>query len=146
MAITTFVRMVPVAAQPECTTSIRYFKEADIGWPEWVDESHFFFGLEVAATEEAELAVRKLERGSLDAPILAELGDKAETSVSQFLAFLAANRGSTEWFIFYLRGKDGNLWAVRACWIVDFVGWFVHAHSIESPDGWFAGGLVVSRN
>ena len=105
-----------------------------------------FYGLEVKATDEAELAVRKLEEASLDALILTELGDKAEISVSQFRAFLASNPESKEWFIFYLRGKDGKLWAVLAyCRVVDR-GWSVNAHRVDRPHRWGAGDQVVSRN
>ena len=111
--ILTLLRTVRIAAQPAVTTSEDYFKEAGVVVM-WDNFKAQFLGLEVPATDEVELAVRKLEEGSLDAPILAELGEKAETSVSQFKAFLAENRKSQEWFIFYLRGKDGNLWAVHA--------------------------------
>jgi len=143
--ILTLIRTVKVAAQPAITTSKEYFKEAGVV----LTGSNFenqFYGLEVAATDEAELAVRKLEQDSLDAPILTELGDKAETSVSQFRAFLAENRESTEWFIFYLRGKDGQLWAVDAGWSADSGGWRVRASSVSDPGRWSAGRQVVSRN
>ncbi|MBI2086978.1 MAG: hypothetical protein HYT69_02300 [Candidatus Zambryskibacteria bacterium] len=90
--ILTLLRTVKVAAEPAVTTSKEYFAEAGVK----LTGSNFenqFYSLEVTATEEVELAVCKLEEASLDAPIMAELGDKAETSASQFRAFLAANRG-----------------------------------------------------
>ena len=143
--ILTLVRTVRIGAQSTVTTSKEYFAEAGVV----ITGSNFenqFYGFEVAATDEIDLAVRKLEKASLDAPILAELGDKAETSPSQFHAFLAANRESSEWFIFYLRGKDGNLWAVRARWRAGRGGWGVDASSVADPGGWGAGGQVLSRN
>ena len=143
-SILTLVRTVRIAAQPAVTTSKEYFEEAGVKSTGSNFESQFY-GLEVAATDEAELAVRKLEKNSLDAPILAELGDKAETSVSQFRAFLATNRESKEWFIFYLRGKDGNSWAVFARWFADHGGWRVGAFSVDNPGVWDAGGQVLSQ-
>lgn len=142
--ILTFLRTVRIPAQPAVTTSEEYFKEAGVV----VAGSNFkaqFYGLEVPATEEAELAVRKLEETSVDAPILAELCDKAEISVSQFRAFLAENRGSSEWFIFYLKGKDGKVWAVSASWRVGLGGWRVFADSVSGPSRWFQGLRVVSQ-
>lgn len=143
-SIFTPLRTVKVAAQPATTTSKEYFKEAGVV----VRGSNFdaqFLGLEVPATEEAELAVRKLEKDSLDKPILDELGDKAEILVSQFKTFLNANRGSQEWFLFYLKGKNGKLWAVYAHWRVFDGGWLVYASSVADPDEWNAGGRVVSQ-
>ena len=72
-----------------------YFEEAGVRSMGSNFQSQFL-DLEVPETAEAELAVRKLDEISLDAPILAELGEKAETAVSQFRAFLAAHRESTE--------------------------------------------------
>jgi len=143
--ILTLIRTVVVFSKPAVTTSKEYFKEAGVRWMGKNFETQFL-GLEVEATEEVELAVRKLEQASLDAPILAELGGKAELTVSQFQTFLAANRGSSEWFVFYLKGKDGNLWAVDALWSADDVGWSVNANSVGSPRRWDADRQVVSRN
>ena len=143
--ILTLIRTVVVFSKPAVTTSKEYFKEAGVRWMGKNFETQFL-GLEVEATEEVELAVRKLEQASLDAPILVELGGKAELTVSQFQTFLAANRGSSEWFVFYLKGKDGNLWAVYAYWYSDYGGWHVNADEVTNPDRWFAGHQVVSRN
>ena len=104
-----------------------------------------FLGLEIPQLQNSELAIWKLEKNSLDNPILEELGDKAEISISQFHAFLAANRESSEWFISYLKGKNGKLWAVSAYWNTDFGGWGVDAYSVSSPVGWGAGLQVVSQ-
>jgi len=144
-SILTLLRTVHIASQPAGITSEKYFEEVGVQRTSSNFKSQFY-GLEVAATDEIELTVYKLEENSLDASILAELGDKTETSVSQFHAFLAANSKSSEWFIFYLRGKDGNLWVVDAYWSSDYGGWSVNANSIENLNRWNAGNHVVSRN
>jgi len=143
--ILTHMWLFSCPAQPAVSTSKKYFEDAGVKWTGSNFESQFY-GLEVPASKQTEFAIRKLGEASLDAPILAELGDKAEISVSQFRAFLAENRKSTEWFIFYLRGKDGNLWAVDAHWNSGFDGWDVDADSVESLVRWLAGDRVVSRN
>ena len=142
-SILTLLRTVRVSAQPTITASEEYFNEAGVVLANDTFQTEFY-GLEVLATEEAELAVRKLEEESFDAPILAELRDKAEISASQFRAFLAANRESREWFIFYLSGRNG-LWAVDARWLVDDGGWGVIADSVAGPLGWYQGVHVVSQ-
>lgn len=142
--ILTFLRTVSIAAQPSITTSEEYFKEAGVVWANDTFRAEFY-GLEVPANQEAELAVLELKEDSLDKPILDELGDKAEVSVSQFKAFLNAYRGSSEWFIFYLKGKNGKLWAVDAYWYAVYGGWSVGAYSVAHPDRWRQGSRVVSQ-
>ena len=142
----TVVRKVNVAAQPPVTTSEEWFKEAGVG----LMGDNFkaqFLDLEVPATEEAEFTVRKLEQASVDDPIIKELGgkEKAEILPSQFRAFLATNRESPEWFIFYLKGKDGNLWAVDARWRDFSRDWRVRAGSLDDPVEWGGGHRVLSR-
>jgi len=144
-SILNLIRTLWVSAQPAVTTSEDYFKEAGVV----VMGDNFqnqFLGLEIGASERTEFTIRKLEKESLDRPILDELGDKAEISASQFKAFLAENRRSPEWFIFYLRGRDGNLWAVIAHWNSVIDGWYVRAFSVGNPNEWVAGHRVVSRN
>lgn len=141
--ILTILHTVKIFAQTAVTTSKEYFEEAGVVSMGSNFEAQFL-GLEVSAVAESELAVRKLTQDSLDAPILTELGDKAEISVLQFREFLDANRGSTEWFIFYLKGKDGNVWAVSALWYAGG-GWYVHAYSVDNPDRWRAGDQVLSQ-
>ena len=142
-SILTFLRTVRVASHPGITASEEYFQEAGVK----VMGDNFkaqFLGLKVPAADGAELAVHRLEEASLDAPIRAELGEKTEISVSQFQAFLAANRESPEWFIFYLN-KDGKPWAVGAYWLVGRGGWFVGALSVADPGGRSLGRQVVSQ-
>lgn len=142
--ILTLPRTVRLAAQSAATTSKEYFQEAGVVSTGSNFETQFY-GLEVPAIAEGELAVRKLTKDSLDAPILAELGKKAEISIAQFQAFLATNRGLSEWFIFYLRGNDGNLWAVGAELNADSGGWHVSAFSVANPGRWDTGVQVLSQ-
>ena len=142
-SILTLFRTVRIPTQPAVTTSKEYFKEAGMVWTNDTFQAEFY-GLEVPATEEVELAVRRLEEASLDASILTELGDKAEISVSQFKAFLAENRESREWFISYLSGRNGKQ-AVYAGWRVADGGWRVLVGSVAGPGGWSRGGRVVSQ-
>jgi hypothetical protein len=97
---------------------------------------------------------RKLNKGSVDGPILAELGgqEKAETTLSELFAMMErqANGESGELLtngyanIFYVRDIDGTLRAVRVGWYGG--GWFVGAYSVGRPLGWRAGRCVFSRN
>ena len=104
-----------------------------------------FLDVEILPIQERKLAVRKLEKNSLDSPILNKLGSKAKISISQFHAFLKDNRESKEWFIFYLEGKNGKLWAVSAYWDFFGVGWCVGADPVSNTDGWYTGCQVVSQ-
>jgi len=151
-SILSFLRTETIPAQSAVTTSKQYFEEAGVKWTEagvnWLNDNFKsqFLGLEVEAVDETTLSIHKLDEASLDEPILQELGDKTETTPSQFKEFLSKNKKSGEWFIFYLKGKNGELWAVGARWRVDGDGWYVGAYFVHSPFGWDAGGQVVSRN
>lgn len=143
--ILTFLHTTRISAQPSATISEEYFKkEAEVV----LMGDNFraqFLGLRVPAVEETEIAVRKLEEPSFDTHILDELGNRAEISVSQFQAFLAANHRSSALFVFYLRGKDGRPWAVGADWVVDRGGWYVYADSVTNQFKWRQGYRVVSQ-
>lgn len=146
--ILTPLRIVRISAQPAITTSEGYFKEAGVVSMGANFKSQFL-GLTEFEVEATDLVVRKLTAILLDDLILTELGGRvlAEISVSQFRAFLAENRGSPEWFIFYLTGRDENLWTVRADWRDGDGGWFVYAFPVDElseTDGWSAGDQVVS--
>ncbi len=143
--ILTLIREVRLGAQQAVTTSKKFWEDAGVKWMGENFEAQFI-GLDVPATPATDLCVRKLEQNSLDALIIAELGgeEKAETSISHFKDFLSKNRKSTEWFIFYLKGKDGNLWAVNAPWDSGRDGWYVYAYSVTDPRSWGAGRQVVS--
>jgi hypothetical protein len=97
---------------------------------------------------------RKLEKKSVDDPILQELGgnETAETTLTEMYAAMAAqpngedgcllNNGRAN--IFYIKNITGALRAVFVGW--DDGGWYVSVHSVEYPRAWFAGHRVFSRN
>ncbi len=97
---------------------------------------------------------RKLNRGSVDGPIISELGgqEKSETTLSEMYAMMErqANGEKSELLnngyanIFYIRDITGTLRAVTVDW--DGGGWYVEALSVGSPLGWFGGSQVFSRN
>ena len=140
-SILTFIRDFLASAHPKISTSEKFWEDAGVKWMGDNFKTQFL-RLEVAAASAATLSLQKLEENSLDTPILSELGEKAETSVLHFAEFLNQNRRSSEFFIGYLRGLDGNLFAVCARWFVSRGGWRVDARSVASPFEWGAGGLV----
>lgn len=97
----------------------------------------------------ATLKQRRLLKRSVDGPILAALGDadlakieKARVALAHVFSYLktaARNR----WYIFYVADAKGRVWAVDASW--DGRGWGLEAYSVRDPNGWLAGGRVVSR-
>lgn len=115
----------------------------------WLNENFklLFLGKIEKNVEPATLNLYWLAGESLDAPILAELGERAETSLAHLVELLKkqpnGESGSllTDGYanIFYIRGTDGNLWPVFARW--RSAGWCVHACSVEYP--WWRGGRQV---
>ena len=144
MAILSRLRTMRMSAKPALITTEKYFREAGVVWmgKKFRDE---FLGLKVFATNEGEIAIYLLEGDSSDFPILTCLGDEAKISVSQFHSFLAENRKTPGWFVFYLEGKDGNLYPVGAGKGVNSDGWDVDAHAIGRRSGYAAGGQFLSR-
>lgn len=101
----------------------------------------------------ATLRIQKLKKDSLDVPIIAELGDTAETTLTQLWELMklqgSGQKGSLlvngYANIFYIRDKNDVLWAVRARWRAGHGGWGVGAFSVEDPGRWDADLQVVSR-
>lgn len=97
---------------------------------------------------------RELNKGSVDGPILSELGgqEKSETTLSEVFAMMArqANGKAGELLnngyanIFYVRDITGTLRAVSVSWSGG--GWNVSASSVEDPFEWRVGSRVFSRN
>lgn len=108
------------------------------------------------AVAEAEFAIRKLDKDLLDKEIRSELGgaEWEETTLSQLWALLEKQGHgqpgdllvNSYANIFYIRDKDGELWAVSARWRAGGGGWRVGAYGVDDPGRWGAGGRVVSRN
>ncbi len=97
---------------------------------------------------------RKHNKGSVDGPILSELGgqEKAEITLSEIFAMMErqANGEGSELLnngyanIFYVRDITGTLRAVFVRWLGG--GWGVGARPVGYPRGWGAGHQVFSRN
>ena len=120
----------------------------------WLGENFkdIFLGKTEEDVENATLTVHRLEKSSLDAPILAELGDRAETTLTYLYKLLKKQPNGEKGIlltngyanIFYIRDANkGILWAVHAYW--HGAGWFVNAYSVEYPNWWIAGNQVISR-
>ncbi|MEK7609666.1 MAG: hypothetical protein AAB470_00905 [Patescibacteria group bacterium] len=99
-----------------------------------------------------DLQVHKLLQNSKDLGIRTEIGEDKEETKLAHLHHLLTLQGNGEKGvlltngyanIFYIRGIDGNLWAVHARWYDG--GWYLGADSVGCSDGWDAGRQVFSR-
>jgi len=130
-----------------------HLKAANVGWTGDNFKRLFLNNVE-ENVHEAKLTVSRLERASLDASILTELGDKAEVKLSCLFDLLKKQSKGEDGVllangyanIFYIRDADGNLWAVYADWDSGDHCWGVEAYSVESPFGWRDGDHVFSRD
>ena len=126
--------------------------EVKIAWIGDNFKTNFLGKIEEGVTAE-ELKIHKLDQDSLDAPIIAELGDAAETLLADLWELLKKQpkgeggkllvNGYAN--IAYIRDMNGVLWAVNARWHAVHGGWRVEAYSVSYPDGWRAAHQVVSR-
>jgi hypothetical protein len=97
---------------------------------------------------------RQLIKGSVDAPILKELGgnEKAETTLTEIYAMMQKQANGEDGDlltndsanIFYVKDINNTLRAVSVSWFND--GWDVNAFSIEYSYGWVAHNRVFSRD
>lgn len=120
----------------------------------WDNFRNNFLGKVEEKVPAATLAIRRLNRDSLDEPIRNELGSEREETTLAYLCELLKRQSRGEdgvlltngyANIFYIRDANENLWAVSACWDSFDRGWDVHAFSVGYPDPWFGGRRVVSR-
>ena len=98
------------------------------------------------------LRYHKLNRRSVDGPIIKELGgeDKVKTTLFHIAALMLKQPNGKQGAlltndyvnIFYVHDINGVLRAVDVCWDGD--GWDVRAGSVEGPRGWDAGCRVFS--
>jgi hypothetical protein len=110
-----------------------------------------FLGLTEENVPEADLKVQKLLKGSRDPGIIVELGDNYTVSLAHVWNAMAlqpkgedGNLLTNGWAnIFYVADVNGVVWAVCVGWYG--AGWYVHAYSVEHPDGWDADFQVLSR-
>ena len=113
-----------------------------------------FLNLVEENVEGAKLAVHQLEKAALDAPILAELGDRAATKLC-WLFDLLKKQGKGEKGVLlvngyanvvYVRDANGTLWAVSADWSSHYGDWGVCAFSVGRPSTWSEGRQILSRD
>jgi len=99
------------------------------------------------------IAVHQLEKPSLDAPIMAELGvEKRVIKLAHFYEMLKAQSQGQEGpllvnghaNIAYTEDENSKVWAVRARWSSGDRDWVVDASSVERPRVWDAGSQVLS--
>ena len=101
------------------------------------------------------LRIHKLRQGSVDGPIIEELGGEGivETNLAHVWELLK-NQGQGQSGdlltngnanIFYVRTTVGGLWAVYCYWDAGYRCWRVSAYPVTYPSGWDAGYQVFSR-
>ena len=126
-------------------------QEANIGWTGGNFKRLFLEKVEENVGD-AVIAMDRLEEDLLDAPIRAELGDRAKIQLAHFFGLLKAQAKGEEGALLvngcaniaYIRGIDGNFWAVDARWHFGFGCWDVGARSVKDPNRWSAGDHVLS--
>lgn len=128
-----------------------------IGWLGDNFKKHFLNGVGKNEIDvpEAQLRVHKLRKGSVDGPIIKELGGEeiVETNLAtMFEAMKKQGSGQTGDLlvngyanIFYIRDDSGTLWAVDCYWRSGRRCWCVEARPIARPGGWAADYRVFSR-
>ena len=113
-----------------------------------------FLGKTETDVPATQLHVYKLVKSSVDGPIIAELGEEmSETTLGQMFEMMKAQGHGEDGTlltngcanIFYIRDDRGTVWAVYCGWFSVDGCWRVEAGPVADPDGWVAGGQVVSR-
>jgi len=128
-----------------------HLADCNIGWTGENFKSLFLDKVYKDVGEE-KLAIHRLEKASLDAPILYELGERPNTSIAHLFSLIKRQKNGekgdllTNGYvnIVYDYDDEGNFWAVIARWRSGDGSWDVEASSVEDRDGWFAGYQVVS--
>ena len=127
-------------------------KKANVGY---VGDNfkRLFFGIREENVGAGTIITHRLERNSLDAPILAELGDKARIHLAHFFGLLIKQSNGQSGFLLtdeganiaYIIGNDGNFWVVCARWGPYNYNWAVFTESsVGDMDVWAAGDQIFS--
>lgn len=103
-----------------------------------------FFGLPEENSEAITLRYQELSRGSRDEGIRKELGPDHAITLGQFVGYLAG-ADKNRWHVAYILDVNGVLWTVYADWDEGYSEWNLNAYSVESPNEWSAGDVIVSR-
>lgn len=125
-------------------------KEANIY--AWDNFRKLFLGKEEKEAKANRLVIHRLGKNSLDAPIRKELGEGEEITLAHFVHLLKLQSQGQNGVLLtngyanvaYIKGNDGNLWAVYASWHSGSRDWHVDARSVEFPYDWDAGRQVLS--
>jgi len=146
------VTKVSVTGSARFVANKAALKAANVGWTGSNFDQYFLNHVEENVGD-VSLAIHRLEKASLDAPIRKELRpEREEITLTHFFALLREqSKGQagpllTNGYanIAYIKGNDGNLWAVLASWNSSYRYWDVLARSVTHPLGWFAGRQVIS--
>lgn len=115
---------------------------------------NWFFNKTVEPISQSVLNCHKLRKGSVDGPIITELGGeaKAETTLAEMFALMEMQANGEDGAlltngyanIFYIRDINGVLCAVFCFWLGN--SWDVLADSVVPPGVWLGGRQVFSRN
>jgi len=129
-------------------------KEANIGWT-GSNFDRFFLDKVEEDIGDATIAIHRLEKSSVDAPIRKELGENREETKLVHLFDLIRKQSEGQQGhllvngyanVAYIRGKDGNLRVVNARWYSNDRYWSVDASSVENPREWLHGDHVLSSD
>ena len=128
-----------------------HLKSANVGWM-GDNFKRLFLNKVEENVGDVVLAVHCLERESNNALIQTELGARAEIQLAHSFKLLENQcehllvNGNANANIAYIKGSDGNFWAVSARWLLGDRFWGLHANSVEDPSKWSAGSHVLSRD
>lgn len=144
------LRTVEVPAVENFVLTEEVLKEANVY--AWDNFRKIFLGKQEQGVTANRLAIHSLGKNSLDAPIRKELGCGEEITLAHFVHLLKEQSKGQDGVLLtngyaniaYIKGNDGNLWAVDAHWDSVRRCWFVSADSIEYPRIWRAGFQVIS--
>lgn len=149
-----FIRTVRVAATSKFIAKDHFAADSQEVKLAWIGNNFKQWFLAKVEEPQAEVTLRyhQLKKNSLDAPILAELRGKAETTLASIWEFLKKQPNGepgkllTNGYvnIFYVRDSVTVLRAVLVRWYSD--GWRVGAGSVEGLREWFEGYRVFSGN
>ncbi len=102
---------------------------------------------------DAKLAISVLAKSSKNMPIMAELGDQAETALAYLYELISRQpRGEVGPLltdgranIFYIRDANSQFWVVYTSWFSTRREWCLDARFVEYPYPWYGGRQVVSQ-
>ena len=144
--------IVEVPAIENFVLTEEVIKEANVY--AWGSFREMFFRKQEQGVTANRLAIHSLGKNSLDSPIRKELGDNEEITLAHFVHLLKQQSEGQDGVLLtngyaniaYIKGNNGNLWAVYAYWNSGNRYWSVHASSVGIPDDWRAGCQVISSD